>query len=234
MRKQILIIISLMLYCLQSYSQITSMGFPKEIKVIGDDGKPSMKLEGDSLFVCCTDGIYSKNIIADSEWEPYAFQGYPWESPQTIVGYSYTTLLKLQFYDVDEVRFFDGATYIIDKTNKNDGITIGSFININTNRSTPVDTNGQFAPFNDSLFAHEYGHYIQSQRSGLGYLFSHGLPSLLSAFRNKNKKACHNGGSYKAHNVFWTEIDANEKAADYFIRKGYLQKWTYSSTHPTY
>ena len=66
--------------CLQGHSQITSMGFPKEIKSRGDDGKPSMKLEGDSLFVCCTDGIYCKNIIADSEWEPYAFQGYPLEA----------------------------------------------------------------------------------------------------------------------------------------------------------
>ncbi len=65
---------------LNIHSQITSLDFPKEIKSDGDEGKPTMRLEGDSLFVCCTDGIYCKNLANDSEWEPYAFQGYPIEA----------------------------------------------------------------------------------------------------------------------------------------------------------
>ena len=66
--------------CLNGYSQMVSMNFPKDIISSGDPGKPTLKLEGDSLFVCCTDGIYCKDLATDSGWEPYAFQGYPLEA----------------------------------------------------------------------------------------------------------------------------------------------------------
>ena len=112
-------------------------------------------------------------------------------------------------------------------------VTIGSFININTTKETPKDEKGNFTPYNDPLFAHEYGHYIQSQRTGWGYLFSHGIPSLLSANRNKGKRKKHGSDWLSAHHVFWTEIDANKKAADYFTSHGYLSTWDFSD-FPTY
>ena len=157
---------------------------------------------------------------------------FTWELPQTSLGFLYSSY-KLTFHDVDEVRYFDGATYVIDRTDKNNGVTIGSFININTTRITPVDANGNFAPYKDPLFAHEYGHYIQSQRSGWGYLFYYGSPSLFSAIMNKGKVKKHGYRMYSAHHVFWTEINANEKAADYFISHGYLSAWNYFD-FPTY
>ncbi len=157
---------------------------------------------------------------------------FTWELPQTILGYYYSSY-RLLMHDIVEVRYFDGATYVIDRTDKNDGVTIGSFININTTKETPKDEKGNFTPYNNPLFAHEYGHYIQSQRTGWGYLFSHGIPSLLSANRNKGKRKKHGSDWLSAHHVFWTEIDANKKAADYFTSHGYLSTWDFSD-FPTY
>lgn len=181
-----------------------------------------------------------KNSVNDLKLFWGLFKGSPrqllsrftWELPQTIIGLNYTHYIKLNFHDVDEVRYFDGATYIINKTNKSDGVTIGSFININTSEETPYETNGSFAPYKNQLYAHEYGHYIQSQHTGWGYLFSHGIPSLYSAIINNNSKSFYRYKEHNAHRVFWTEIDASSKAADYFIKKGYLISWPYSK-YPT-
>ena len=61
------------------------------------------------------------------------FSRFTWELPQTIAGYTYSSW-KLAVNDVDLIRYYDGATYVIDKTNNadgTDGATLGSFININ-------------------------------------------------------------------------------------------------------
>ena len=153
---------------------------------------------------------------------------FTWELPQTIIGYIYSNI-KMALHDVDEVRYFDGATFIINKTGKSNGITISNYININTENETPMDENKRFAPYLDGLFAHEYGHYIQSQRTGWGYLFSHGIPSLFNLWLKGDDSASYNGKTYDSHDVYWTEIDANEKAYEYFLRKGYLSDWKYSN-----
>ena len=59
---------------------------------------------------------------------------------------------------------------------------------------------------NNALFQHEYGHYLQSQRSGYTYLFKYAIPSLVSAASN----------SYWGHNAHWTEQDANIRAKAYW------------------
>ena len=153
------------------------------------------------------------------------------ELPQTAIGHYYS-LSRLTLNNIDKVRYFEGATYVINYAGNNKGATLGSFININTTDKIPLDKNGHFAPYKSALFAHEYGHYIQSQRTGWGYLVSHGLPSLRSAIINNKKYAIINGKEYPRHHLYWTEIDANTKAADYFIRKGYLEEWTFD-VYPT-
>jgi RHS repeat-associated protein len=166
-----------------------------------------------------------KNIANDVKVKFGLLKGSPkqilsrftWELPQTFVGYEYSNY-RLVVSDVEKVRYFDGATYVINKSNStNDGVTIGSYININTTGTIPTDENGKFAPYKSGLFAHEYGHYLQSQKYGWGYLFSHGLPSLYSAMTSEGEE-----NAYSKHSVFWTERDANNKAYDYFLRHGYL------------
>lgn len=74
-------------------------------------------------------------------------------------------------------------------------ITLGSFIV--GNRHTEAD------PHN-TTFQHEYGHYLQSQEMGLGYMFGVGIPSFISAIKG-------DGHRYKSF-----ERDANWKAFIYF------------------
>ena len=133
---------------------------------------------------------------------------FTFELPQTVLGIGMSEL-NLTFHDVEYIKYFDGATYIINKNNKNTkGITLGSFINIQTTNSLP---NGKFEPFNRNLhpiFMHEYGHYIQSQKLGLSYIFVVGIPSFASELFTDS------------HKTFWTEIDANKRAAKYFSKYG--------------
>ena len=91
MKKIIVTLFMILGICLNGYSQMVSMNFPKAIISSGDPGKPTLKLKGDSLFVCCTDGIYCKDLAADSEWEPYAFNyGVHDVTIETIEGISET------------------------------------------------------------------------------------------------------------------------------------------------
>ena len=59
---------------------------------------------------------------------------------------------------------------------------------------------------------HEYGHYLQSQEYGLGYLFSVGVPSLISAMNSKRI----NEAPFSTHRISWMERSANRKAKEYF------------------
>jgi len=58
----------------------------------------------------------------------------------------------------------------------------------------------------------------------MGYLFSHGLPSLFSASKSKlitewDGEPVYNPYSLTTHDVNWMEIDANKKAKNYFEDK---------------
>lgn len=99
--------------------------------------------------------------------------------------------------------------------------------NINTTRPIPVDNKGHFAPYDDGLLAHEYGHYLQSQRYSWGYLFSHGMPSLINDVKTKDKTVGYKGIYLPEHRLYWTERDANNKANNYFQKHGYLGSWPY-------
>ena len=59
---------------------------------------------------------------------------------------------------------------------------------------------------------HEYGHYLQSQDYGLGYLFSVGVPSLISAMNSEKI----NEAPFSTHRLSWMERSANRKAKEYF------------------
>ncbi|MDR0939582.1 MAG: hypothetical protein LBN29_09605, partial [Mediterranea sp.] len=58
---------------------------------------------------------------------------------------------------------------------------------------------------NNSLFQHEYGHYLQSQAMGWAYLSRVGIPSFISASKEDDM-----------HDFSATEQDANRRAFTYF------------------
>jgi hypothetical protein len=68
---------------------------------------------------------------------------------------------------------------------------LGSYIN--GHRGLQADPN-------NSLFQHEYGHYLQSQNSGPFYLQRYALPSLIDAM------------GYSNHNYHAVEQDSNIRA----------------------
>lgn len=169
--------------------------------------------QGENVFKSTWDGFRNSVKI---DWG--VFKGKPlqilsrltWELPQTIVGNTYSQYRNLT-WSVDQVRYFDGATYIINENaSKNNGVTLGNYINMNDKGKMPHHGK-KFDPTQDNMYMHEYGHYLQSQSYGLIYLFNVGIPSLFSAM---SEKELDNG--YTTHDLRWYERDANKRASNYF------------------
>ena len=145
---------------------------------------------------------------------------YTWEHPQTVLGNDLSQLRNI-FGQVDRVEYLGGATFSInEKSKKEDGISIGNFINININGKIE----GDFIEYvlTHPLFMHEYGHYIDSQTFGLTYMLNIAIPSFFSAMSNKKE----DDGLYK-HNYRWYEMNANKNAERYF-KKHYGVDWNTS------
>ena len=148
-----------------------------------------------------------------------------WESLQTVIGLIFNDG-ALMFLDVDAVEYYDGATYIIDKhKGSHKGMTLGSYIFIRNYNDIPYDKHGNFAPYlgRDNIYMHEYGHYLQSQDYGFGYLFSVGIPSIwdLTFLGGKNL----DDKGYTKHDLKWFERDASYRGNMYF--KGLYHYWDY-------
>ncbi len=131
---------------------------------------------------------------------------FTWQLPQTVFGYLWSSSLNV-VGKVRDVKYMHGATVVMGKGWWG-GMTLGSFIT--GDRELEADVN-------NSLFQHEYGHYLQSQDLGLSYLPIYGLSSFLSAWLSK---------SSKEHMFNWTEQDANIRAKMYFDSiYGYNYTW---------
>ncbi|WP_163273817.1 RHS repeat-associated core domain-containing protein [Dysgonomonas sp. 511] len=109
-----------------------------------------------------------------------------WEFPQSLVGNVWSSARNVAGY-VDHVKYYEGATFIIhENSNKYNGVTLGSYINMNIrnvynkDKFEPEWNGGKFTPAADNMMMHEYGHYLQSQMIGLFYLPVIGLPSFLN------------------------------------------------------
>ena len=123
-----------------------------------------------------------------------------WEAPQTALGYMFANTYNF-FYGVRSVSFFDGATAVEAYNRNMGGVTLGSYI---------IGEKGLHADPYDTLFQHEYGHYLQSQSSGLFYLQRYGMPSLFDCLRSEASK------NIKKHVYHSVEQDANIRAYQYF------------------
>jgi len=115
---------------------------------------------------------------------------FTWQLPQTALGYLGTGTHNL-LGGVKSVSYYGGAT-VAESYGRWGGITLGNYIN---------GSRGLTADPNHPLFQHEYGHYIQSQKSGLFYLSKYGIPSLFSKDQHHDHPA---------------EQDANVRAFMYF------------------
>ena len=119
-----------------------------------------------------------------------------WQFPQTALGF-----LAAQFANwlgvVNYVDYKYGATVI--NTNVGDywGVTLGSYIM----GGSKIEADAY-----NSTFQHEYGHYLQSQEFGWGYLSRVAVPSIVSA------------ASSNDHRYYSVEMDANRRAFEYFSK----------------
>jgi hypothetical protein len=108
---------------------------------------------------------------------------------------------------IDNVSYKAGATVMSGNFwGTGEAITFGNYIHGTSNLEPSFD---------NSLFQHEYGHYLQSQASGFWYLQSYGIPSLCSGGKSFGKDE--NGKSY--HKYHPVEQDANARAFKYFSKK---------------
>jgi hypothetical protein len=118
-----------------------------------------------------------------------------WQAPQTALGFLYNQSVNTFTSRVEDVDYFHGATFVVGATRGGNAVTLGSYISI-----SPVREDNQAnirIGQGGYTTMHEYGHYIQSKKSGPLYLFKYGLPSALG-------------------DADWTELDANTRSAAYF------------------
>ena len=142
-----------------------------------------------------------------------------WEFLQTLIGHGYTQVNNT-IGNVDRVDYFGGATFATNEySGKRNGITIGSFININIRDG--IQGNFDDKVLTDQLYMHEYGHYRQSLDYGFGYLFSVGIPSVFSAKRSSRIPET----ELTTHGVKWYERRANGKAVKYFDKYKNISFW---------
>ena len=124
-----------------------------------------------------------------------------WELPQNILGNEISQLHNY-FNGVKAVTYYGGATAVTSYSEKRlfglglfrstNGFTLGSYIN---------GTSELTADPGNVIFQHEYGHYLQSQSVGPGYLLLYAIPSAFT----KDK-------------YNFAEQDANARAFSYFSK----------------
>ena len=123
---------------------------------------------------------------------------FTWQLPQTLLGWIVAESCNTLGFGgggVESVDYKYGAT--VTRTNNSGwgAVTLGSYI---------TGSNSIRADENNSLFQHEYGHYIQSQATGIFYLTRYGIPSGLNCLGKKE------------HDYHPVEQDANIRAYKYF------------------
>lgn len=121
---------------------------------------------------------------------------FTWQLPQTLLGWIVAESCNTLGFGggVESVDYAYGAT--VTRTNNCNwgAVTLGNYI---------TGDNSIRANANNSLFQHEYGHYLQSQEMGLAYLPRVCVPSILSSHD---------------HDFHPVEQDANRRAFLYFNR----------------
>lgn len=155
---------------------------------------------------------------------------FTWELPQTIAGNVWSDIRNIAGL-VDRVDYYGGATFVTNEnSSSHDGVSIGSYININL----PTSINDDFGSYitKSPMYMHEYGHYIQSQYVGPKYFSFIGFPSLFQTIMNRGKYVEYNNHRIQRSRTAWMEVWANKLAADYFMKAEGVDWGTYENNHP--
>lgn len=128
-----------------------------------------------------------------------------YQIPQTIGGFLYAHFENTVTGNTQVVCYKNGATLCQGRRDLlfdlgGPAVTLGSYLIANSRISADVD---------NSVFQHEYGHYIQSQAMGIAYFGRIGIPSLRSQHGDFKK-------NYASHDFHPAEQDANRRAFLYF------------------
>lgn len=133
-----------------------------------------------------------------------------WELPQTLLGLAILAWALGKFRKC-EFRVVEGVGMLVAGEGKSWGaISLGSVV-VGDERLRPG--------LPSALFMHEFGHVLQSRRSGPLYLWKYGLPSVVSASRKKD------------HCFHPVEQDANLRARAYFADRHPEMDWP-DTLHP--
>jgi hypothetical protein len=141
---------------------------------------------------------------------------FTWELPQTLFGYTFSVMHNTTI-GARSITYFRGATVVESNSRGWGAFTLGSYIN---------GQQGITADPHNSLFQHEYGHYLQSQSMGWAYLPRVAVPSIIDEIANK--------GNHKYQSF---EQDANRRAFLYFNKhvEGFYQtEDEYLANYDTY
>lgn len=163
------------------------------VGLLGGGWKRAVKMAKNDLKIW--GGLFAtdrnKNILGRA-WE--FISRFTWQLPQTLGGFitAHTYNTCRLYKGVESVSYLYGATVVRTNGNGFGAVTQSSFI--------VGDCDLEANP-SDELFQHEYGHYIQSQRSGYAYFPRYGVSSLCSK---------------SPHDYHPVEQDANIRALNYF------------------
>ena len=134
-----------------------------------------------------------------------------WETLQTGLGYDYTQFRNAFGSSIDRVDCLGGATFATNEySKKSQGITLGNYCNLDI-KNRVMDDFTYYATHLNAMYMHEYGHTIDGRKRGFAYLFTVGIPSIISA------KNSHNIGRFRSsHSYEPYERRANRLAEKYF------------------
>jgi len=157
--------------------------------------------------------IWAGLFAADTHkrgWGWQIFSRLTWQLPQTALGFLGAHGENI-LGEVQKVGYCEGATVLTAEYRKvffstTNAYTLGSYI---------IGGNDLEANVTNSLFQHEYGHYLQSQASGWYYLTRFAIPSALNPTRNGGYTDISEG----------TEQDAQARSLLYFSK--YVKGFTY-------
>jgi len=139
-------------------------------------------------------------------WE--TLSRFTWQLPQTAIGLTYAHFENTLGGNVDSVRYFHGSTVLIGRH--------GLFYDIGgpaVTLSNYIVGNGSLRASADNyILQHEYGHYLQSQATGIAYFGRIAIPNIRSEHGDYQKL-------YKSHDYHPTEQDANRRAFLYMNRR---------------
>ncbi|MDQ3073530.1 MAG: hypothetical protein M3Q97_09750 [Bacteroidota bacterium] len=110
-----------------------------------------------------------------------------WEQPQTFLGF-FTAFIAIWIRPVRQVVQFEGYTILLGAGWRG-SMSLGTYLFLNRDHK---------AGAGEGVFMHEFGHSLQSRKSGPLFLFKYGIPSIVT------------------NNYYWTEADANLRSALYF------------------